>query len=144
MIFKRKTRHKSTKHGEITSGSRDGSRTPTCSSMWQHYRKASALYNDNLKKFYTHPTTLRPNGTNVLSFRIHKNSLLAGSEGSVLSINLISQSYDGSDSENVDRSNFVWEYHLLMQCFVNICNCSNNCSTVDPTYCKPHTLQEIR
>ena len=28
MIFKRKTRHKSTTHGEITSGSRDESRTP--------------------------------------------------------------------------------------------------------------------
>ena len=29
MIFKRKKRHKSTKHGEITSGSRGESRTPT-------------------------------------------------------------------------------------------------------------------
>ena len=55
MIFTRKTRHKLTKHGEITSGSRDGSRTPTCSSMWQHYKNTSALYNDSLKKcFYTH------------------------------------------------------------------------------------------
>ena len=33
MIFKRKTRHKSTKHGEKTSGSRDGSRTPTTYKM---------------------------------------------------------------------------------------------------------------
>ena len=31
--------------------------------------------------------TLRPNGANVLSFRIQKNSFLVGSEGSVLSIN---------------------------------------------------------
>ena len=28
MIFKRKVRNNSTKHGEITSGSRGGSRTP--------------------------------------------------------------------------------------------------------------------
>ena len=29
MIFKRKARHESTKHGKITSGSRRESRTPT-------------------------------------------------------------------------------------------------------------------
>ena len=92
MIFKWKTRHKSTKDGEITSGSRGGSRTSTCSSMWQHYRNASALYNDSFRKFYTPSTTLRPNGANVFSFRIQKNSLLVGSEGSTLSVNLISQS----------------------------------------------------
>ena len=33
MGFKRKKRHKSTKHGEITSGSRGGSRTPTTYKM---------------------------------------------------------------------------------------------------------------
>ena len=33
MIFKRKKRRKSTKHGEITSGSRGGSRTPTTYKM---------------------------------------------------------------------------------------------------------------
>ena len=43
MIFTQKTRHKSTKHCEITSSSRVGSRTTTCSSMWQHYRNPSAL-----------------------------------------------------------------------------------------------------
>ena len=33
MIFKREKRHKLTKHGEITSGSRGGSRTPTTYKM---------------------------------------------------------------------------------------------------------------
>ena len=33
MIFKRKKRRKSTKHGEITSGSRGGSRTTTTYKM---------------------------------------------------------------------------------------------------------------
>ena len=93
MIFTQKTHHKSTKHGEISSSSRDRSRTPTCSSMWQPYRNTSGLYNDDLKKFFHTPTTLRPNGANVLGFCIHKNSLLIGSEGSVLSINLISHIY---------------------------------------------------
>ena len=32
LIFTRKTCHKSTKHGEITSGNRGGSRAPTGSS----------------------------------------------------------------------------------------------------------------
>ena len=60
MIFKRKTSHKLTKHGEVTSGSRGGSRTPTtykmqlyvalCGSMWQH-GSASAHYSDNIKNF---------------------------------------------------------------------------------------------
>ena len=54
MIFTRKTHHKLTKHGKITSGSRDGSRTTTCSSMWQHYRKTSALNNNSLKKKFIH------------------------------------------------------------------------------------------
>ena len=62
MIFKRKTRYKSTKHGEIASGSRGGSRTPTAISS----------------NFYTPSTTLRPNGARVLTFRIQKNSVLVG------------------------------------------------------------------
>ena len=33
MVFKRKKRHKSTEHSEITSGSRDGSRTTTTYKM---------------------------------------------------------------------------------------------------------------
>ena len=44
------------------------------------------------KKYHTPSKTLKLNGDNVLSFRIQKNSLLFGSEGLVLSINLISQS----------------------------------------------------
>ena len=36
MIFKRETRHKSTKHGEITSGSRGRFRTPTRYKMQLH------------------------------------------------------------------------------------------------------------
>ena len=92
MIFPRKTHHKSTKHGKVTSGSRGGSRATTCTSMWQHYRNISALSNDSLKKNCTPSTTLRPNGANVLSFHIQKNSHLVGSEGSVLSISLISES----------------------------------------------------
>ena len=52
MTFTRIKRHKWTKHGEITSGSRDGSRTPTCSSMWQHNRNTSALNNDGYKNFF--------------------------------------------------------------------------------------------
>ena len=69
MIFTGKTRHKSTKHGEITSGSKRRSKTTTCSSMWQHYKNTSALKSDSLKNFfYTPSTTLRPNGANVLSF----------------------------------------------------------------------------
>ena len=93
MIFTRKTHHKLAKHGEITSNSRGESRTTTCSSIWQHYRNTSALNSDSFKKlFYTPSTTQRPNSAIVLSFCIQKISLLVGSEGSVLSINLISQS----------------------------------------------------
>ena len=78
------------------------------------------------KKIYTPSTTLRTNGANVLSFRIEKNSLLVGSEESVLSINLISQSSSSTWWFSLRKcgSNFVWEYHLLMQSFVNIYNCS--------------------
>ena len=54
MIFIWKTSHKLTKRGEITSGSRDGSRTATCSSMWQHYKNGFALYNNTLKKNFIH------------------------------------------------------------------------------------------
>ena len=54
MIFTRKTRHKSTNDGEITSGGRDGFRTTTCSSMWQQYRNTFALYNDSFKKDFIH------------------------------------------------------------------------------------------
>ena len=50
MIITWKTRHKSTKHGEITSGSRGGSRTTTCSSMWQHYRNKQKTN----KNFFIH------------------------------------------------------------------------------------------
>ena len=48
MIFKRKKRHKSTKHGEITRVAeidRELLQHLRCSSMWQHYRNASVLYN---------------------------------------------------------------------------------------------------
>ena len=84
------TCHKSTKHAEITSGSRDGSGTTKCSSMWQHYGNTSALYNDSQIIFFDTPfITLRPNDAKVLSLRIQKNSLLVESEGSVLFINLI-------------------------------------------------------
>ena len=44
------------------------------------------------KKYHRPSKTLRRNGAHVLSFRIQKNSLLVRSEGSVLPINLISQS----------------------------------------------------
>ena len=74
IIFTWKTRRKSTKNGKITSGSRDGSRTAKCSSMWQHYRNTFVLNNDSFKKKnYTLSTTLRPNNANILSFCIQKN-----------------------------------------------------------------------
>ena len=53
MVFTWKTRHKLTKHTEITSDSRDGSGTTKCSSMWQHYGSTSALYNNSQIIFLT-------------------------------------------------------------------------------------------
>ena len=86
MIFTRKTRHKSTKHSEITSCSRGVSRTTTCGNTIETPLRLTMIA---LKIFFYMPSTiLRPNGANVLSF----NSVLVGLEGSVLSINLISQS----------------------------------------------------
>ena len=67
MIFTGKTRHKSTKHGEITSGSRDGSGTTTCGNTIETTLRFTII----AKNFFdTTSITLRPNGTNVLSFCI--------------------------------------------------------------------------